>query len=485
MNMTNFYYNPDLDSIKNQLNTKHQPYFLHFVSKLCDLYVSNKYTTKDLELKYATNYYKCYPRITIGSGRVRLYTHIINLLLNNKIIKQKIVKIDFADNSTPYSQDTKDNCLQTSTTFFDLNPKFFVKNNIITKDSFVQITDSNLIKSLKNIDEKISKYKQKFTNEKINIKKMEEIDEIFEEIENMQFNQAIVNQELKNMSGINFNSNFYIKQLENEKLMHLDTRYAISFFNKNKKELYNKLDTQYHNRTIDADDFKKYINFGENSSRERTILEAYNNVTIKTITASGRLYHKTSIFPKKYKKYLSLNHSKSLFEIDIPTSQPRMVLFVKEYQNYIDDNYKNIIENGDIYSFFAEKTGKSREFIKKELFKLVFFAKHEYKQNIIVNVFKENFPKLYSRICEIRNMDLIHPILKNSKKRICLNSFYLQNAEAIKMQNCINSVLEKNPEFKFVCIHDSVLLSNIRDTNKLLKKMNKEFNCKCNLNKIK
>lgn len=159
-----------------------------------------------------------------------------------------------------------------------------------------------------------------------------------------------------------------------------------------------------------------------------------------SISSSGRHYTSMASLPKIAIDYLTVSNKK-VIEIDAANSQPLLLGALVDNQEYKKD-----CEDGVFYDMLAKENGKSRDHVKNQSYKYIFFNNDLVKGNAY-RLLELVYPGLADQINEFKFEDV------ESKDEKDLLWWKLQNMES---KIWVNSALEIiNP---IITRHDSVLI---------------------------
>lgn len=484
-----YYYHPDFDyykTLETYVDTKfankytnHFKYYIHLL--FFSSYNEDTFCFDcKCQIKNATMIYNHLGNFNIthdkdrserlGFNQKRFVQIFVEILSNEKIILNKTREVKH-NQSFKHKNNSKRDTIKNSKCILTLDPNFFSEDNFKSLHIMKEMKDIHKKIFTKKNDNKKMKHETKFDD-----LVEDDHDEIIEVLQNQ-------DSEFRKISNINYDSAYYDIQEKYSKKIKLDLKEAMVYFKNKYKNVENEISERFEilkKSKMDKNEKDKEITILRlNSDKihtkmyaEKMKLKNFNkkDTHFKTIADSGRLYNTFSLFNKEYRQFLIFDKSDELYEGDVSCSQPRMVLLRDDIFTDIDDNYRDLIENGDFYDFLAKKMNCSRSVAKKESYKHIFFARKNYK-NELRDIFKNEFPKIAKQL------------EKNRTEHQTINAFYLQNKEALLIQEvCDVLIAEKR---KFLTIHDSIITNNKKDADRVQELMSKTFKTNIKIEKIR
>jgi len=197
------------------------------------------------------------------------------------------------------------------------------------------------------------------------------------------------------------------------------------------------------------------INKNDNIQYKDILINELSNVEkfnyVKEDKFAGRVYNIFTNKSSKIRSMLEFNDKKLSF-IDIKSSQLTFLAQLDKFdlkkfdkiekENIeIDENFKKIVFEDDIYEYFGNKMGWSREKTKKKMLVFLFDTK-TLKYNELTPIFQEEFPKTFKTLNYLKQFKTMY------NKDYC--SFVLQSVE----KNTLFDVIKNETEY--FTVHDSV-----------------------------
>jgi hypothetical protein len=388
--------------------------------------------------------------------------------------------------------------------FFDYNDKFcYFNTNKITIILSKKLKDEILKKLIENDVIQIIESDNKYNHYRTCIKYYTNLDKT----NKIKLTYKFLNTAINTYYNYNF-----IKLGKHKKMFDIQKKYFIDI---TKKEFINEISKKFTGKYLDENNEEKEIKYLEYIKRNLNIYyyiqkynESYENERIEFFTVdnfSGRFHSPFTMLPSSIRKYIKKRNDilyKFDSEFDLKSCQLTLLADIlknkklinnknifeiyNEYykEEYVDDNFINIVENKDIYVKFGRLTddnfnNNKREEYKKSLFGVIFGT--VYNKDFIK--FEQIFKNTARIIRLIKNLNLYN-IPKKEKYK---NLVKLLQLEEVRIFDLIWEELLKN-KIDFVTIHDSIIC-NHREYNKvykiIIKKLNEELNINFNLkNKI-
>ncbi|VVB81364.1 Uncharacterised protein [uncultured archaeon] len=164
-----------------------------------------------------------------------------------------------------------------------------------------------------------------------------------------------------------------------------------------------------------------------------------------TDTKTGRVFTNYTNLKREFRSFIQSANGEPLVELDIRNSQPLLLASLfNEFSHTSSSEYSCLCEQGIIYDYLSEKTGATRDKVKKDFLTVLFAPSHW--DTKVKRIFQSDFPEVFEYVSSIK---------RDGNNLLALA---LQKCEADLVINTIGAQLlfEGIP---FLSVHDSLIVT--------------------------